>query len=224
MQIFYEVFLAAYFSSPAISASANQLPDTEAFHECFYHVFLDRKGSDLASQLNGFQRSFNRTMRYLRALRSLDGVILSTVDYLLRPECQASIMKMTHCSSCAGFVAPTCDGMCLNVMRGCLVDLSDMFESLDNFSVALLDLHSSFTIQNKLHYFWAQLDLLASNFFILIGDTSGEVTSIEQEVSFPCVLIIGVINKLLEVLRCQGGLSVIIGVHVQWRVLFPASS
>lgn len=182
LQIYYELFVATYLTSR--SSSTNRLPETPAFHECFYELFVEDKGEAILIQLNGFLRSFNQTMRYLKALRTLDRVILSTVDYFLRPECQASIMKMTHCSSCAGFVAPMCDGLCLNVMRGCLVDLSDMFESLDNFSVALVDLHESISSRNGLFFFWSQFDLLMSNFFTLITDTIGGSFFFEQKVSF----------------------------------------
>lgn len=206
-QVYYEVFLAAYFSSPSTSATANQLPSSSAFRQCFYQVFLENKGDTLATELKAFQRSFNRTMRYLRALRSLDRVILSTVEYLLRPECQASIMKMTHCSSCAGVVAPTCDGLCLNVMRGCLVDLSDLFQSLDNFSAALVELQSAISSRNELYYFWSQLDLFQSNLFILISDTVVAGVSIEQDVSFLSLLTAVVINGLQRCCGCHSMLK-----------------
>ncbi len=183
LQIFYELFLATYFSDPNLASPADQLPSTDAFRNCFYQIFLDRKGEEVSNTLRGFLRSYNQTMRYMRALRSLDRVIVSTVDLLLGQECQDSIMKMTHCASCAGYVAPTCDGLCLNVMRGCMVDLSDMFEALDNYSDALVRLHSSITRVNGLHYFFSQMDLLASNFFLLVGDTAGSARAIEQIVS-----------------------------------------
>ncbi len=183
LQVFYELFLATYFSDPNLSRPASELPNTDAFRNCFYQVFIDRKGETVSNHLRGFLRSYNRTMRYMRALKSMDRVIVSTVDLLLGQECQNSIMKMTHCASCAGFVAPTCDGLCLNVVRGCMVDLSDMFESLNNFSDALVRMHSSITSANGLHYFFSQMDFLASNFFFLVGDTAASVRSIEETVS-----------------------------------------
>lgn len=121
-------------------------------------------------------------MYYLRALKRLDSVIEAIVDFALKDQCESSIMKMTHCANCAGYSADTCNDLCLNVMRGCLVDLSDMFGPLEQFSEALVRLESSISTRNGLHYFWGQMNILHTYFFERVTDTFNNALSIEAEV------------------------------------------
>ena len=182
LQIFYEVFLIAYFANRGVRRS-NELPSTEAFRQCFYqHVFLSENSEMISVNLNGFLRTYNRTMRYLRALKALDKVIVNAVDYVLSSTCKESIMKMTHCGSCAGYVSPTCGGLCLNVFRGCLVDLSDLFEPLEEFSSALIAMQKSVTTVNGLYYLWGQLSNVERLFFVLVWDTYQAAPTIETKV------------------------------------------
>ena len=182
LQIFYEVYLVAYFANTLVR-QPSQLPQTAEFKQCFFqYVFLSDNSEMLSVNLNGFLRTYNQTMRYLRALKTLDKVIVNAVDYVLSSTCKESIMKMTHCGSCAGYVSPTCGGLCLNVFRGCMVDLADLFEPLEEFSSALIAMQKSVTTVNGLYYLWGQLSNVERLFFELVWDTYQAAPSIEPKV------------------------------------------
>lgn len=162
--------------------AANQLPDTTEFRQCFFNLFHEDNGDQLNQDMNAMYRSFNQTMYYLRALRRLDHVIEATSDYMLSEDCRTAIMKMTHCAGCAGQPSSPCDTLCLNVIRGCLVDLSDMFGPFEEFSGALIELHRSISQADGLHYLWAQMNFLHTYFFRTVSDTLRDAVSIEEKV------------------------------------------
>ena len=90
-----------------------------------------------------------------------------------------SLVKMDMCSSCAGYVSlRSCKGLCLNLLRGCLVDLSDLEDPLSSFSQALMDINQHVAetdILNRLVGFEQSL-------FELIGSTSLAAFSIKAKV------------------------------------------
>lgn len=192
--MFFDVYLAAYFGHPS-TRTADLLPNTDMFIKCFFNMFLEDNKEVLGIHLNAMLRSYNQTMYYLRALKRLDSVIEATVDYVLKDSCQASIMKSTHCANCAGYSVSPCNGMCLNVMRGCLVDLSDMFGPLERFSEALIKLENSISERNGLYYLWAQFNLLHTYFFMMVSDTFSEALTIETKVRFVSVLLKSILMR-----------------------------
>ena len=175
------MYLAAYFGFPS-TRTADQLPNTDEFIQCFFNLFLEDNKQVLSLHLNAMLRSYNQTMYYLRALKRLDSVIVATVDYVLNDRCQSSIMKMTHCANCAGYSESPCNDLCLNVMRGCLVDLSDMFTPLERFSEALIKLENTISERNGLYYLWGQMNMLHSYFFMMVSETFGQAIEIETKV------------------------------------------
>ena len=185
-QVFFELFLAAYVSNPSTGGSRN-LPNTEAFRSCFYDYFLELKGDMIANYYRGFTRSYNRTMYYLRAVRTADSILASLLEYQLNKPCRDSLMKMSHCASCSGYNdSARCQGMCLNTLRGCLVDLSDLVAPFREFSDAVVAMKESLENQYSL---WNQLDLLQSNFFRMVSSTFSQASDIAEGVSLVCVCV-----------------------------------
>ncbi len=137
-RVFFEIYLAAYVASPATGGAAS-LPNTAAFRECFYNFFLDENHKKLDTYYQAFTRSFNRTMHYLRALRTADSVLLEVLGQRFSPQCKDSLMKMTYCSECARYSSPVpCYDYCMNTMRGCLVNLSDLAGPFHEFADAVV--------------------------------------------------------------------------------------
>jgi len=60
-QVFFEIFLAAYFSNPTSVSTLNPL-NTELFRTCVYNYYLKLKGGEILTWYTGFTRSYNRTM------------------------------------------------------------------------------------------------------------------------------------------------------------------
>ena len=180
-QVFFEVFLAAYISNPA-TGTAQNLPNTEAFRNCFYNYFLELRGEQVATWYKGFTRSYNRTMYYFRALRTADAVLESLLTQRLTNSCRTAIMKMSHCAQCAGYEMSTthCQGMCLNSLRGCLVDLADLAGPFKEFSDAVVRMKTSL---EDVYSPWVQFNILESHFFSMVSTSFSQATDVAQGVS-----------------------------------------
>ena len=175
------MFLAAYIVTTQSQGLNNDLPDTPEFRSCFFDYFVELRGDAIYNKLNGFLRAYNLTMRYIRALRLLDSVIEEVMDMTLTSQCQDAIMKMTHCSQCAGYNGDLlpCRGLCLNSLRGCLVDLVDLVEPVKEFTAAIVNLNK---LMNDTFNPWDQITLLNSYFFQTVSYTRLEITNINQNV------------------------------------------
>jgi len=185
-QIFFEVFLAAYVSNPATETAAN-LPNTDAFRTCFYDYFLELKGEQVATWYKGFTRSFNRTMYYFRALRTADAVLESLLSHRLTNSCRTALMKMSHCAQCAGYESTTyCQGMCVNSLRGCLIDLGDLAGPFREFSDAVIRMRNSL---EDVYSPWDQFNILESNFFTMVTTSFQQASNIAEGVSLRCTAV-----------------------------------
>ena len=183
VQVSYEMFVAAYVVSDSLSTSPSVLPNTEAFRACFFDYFVELQGDAVLTKLNGFLRTYNRTMRYIRALKMIDMVIEGILDLPLTHQCQDALMKMTYCSQCAGYNGDLlpCKGLCLNSLRGCLIDFADLVVPVREASEALVRLKkelSSTTSSNQ----WDQITVLSPYFFEIVGTTRDAFTEIKQTV------------------------------------------
>ena len=162
-------------------SAPSEIDNTEEFRQCFYDIFLETKGEELEIWLNGFQRAYNGTLRYFRALRVVDRVVNAVLGLDLTDQCKNSLMRMTHCAHCASFPSSTltCPGLCLNTLRGCLLDLGDLAEPVRDFSQALVAMEDK-AMENNVY---DQITLLSSHFFELVLGSSNEFITIREEVS-----------------------------------------
>ena len=173
--MFFEVYLATYLAVP----STVPLSNSPQIRDCFYKHFMDNVGDLLESWLIGFQRAFIKTMHYLRALRAANLVIKNTQKIVMTEQCKLSLMKMDDCALCAGYQAiSSCNGLCLNILRGCLLDLSDLVEPITSFSqvlVAMKEHISEFSIFQQTHN-------LETNVFAMIDLTTVNAAAISISV------------------------------------------
>ena len=180
-QIMFEVYLASF----KIRVRTNNLPlSDEGFQNCFYNYFLELHGEDLGNWLGGFQRSYNLTLRYFRALHAMDKVINLIMEYSLSEQCNVALMKMTHCAHCAGHPKSikSCNGLCLNTMRGCLAGLLDLVEPIRPFTESLI------AMKDKVQTFspYTQITLLNTYIFSMIDAAGDRSAAAEVNFSIQC--------------------------------------
>ena len=186
-QVSFEVFLAAYVVTSSFTGSNRPLPNTDAFRHCFYNFFLDLRGDDISTRLHGFLRAYNLTMRYVRALKMIENVIEGVLDLPLTDQCQSALTKMTYCSQCAGYNGDLlpCHGLCMNSLRGCLVDFADLVEPIREMTEALVELNR---VLDNVYNPWDQMTLLNSHFIRTAVDTQRGFANIQTNVS--CVNVL----------------------------------
>lgn len=177
-QLFFNLYMAAYRAAAQVSIP----PDTPQFRNCSYYYFLQTQGPSIQSYYTIFNRPFEMLMQYLRALKTGDAVLESLwASSTFSRGCNVSLAKMVACSYCVGYGggAEPCQGMCLNVFRGCLVDLAGLAAPLGNFVNILV----TFSRVLQTDYSpWDQVTLLEIKFFSLINTVRGQWSTINQQV------------------------------------------
>ena len=158
------------------------LPNTHEFRQCMYDFFIDLRGEKIFIELNGFLRAYNLTMRYVRALKMIENVIEGILDLPLTEQCQSALMKMTYCSQCAGYNGQLlpCQGLCMNTLRGCLVDYVDLIEPIQETSKALVELNR---VMERDFNPWNRITILNSYFSRTATETQRDIVNIRQNVS-----------------------------------------
>ena len=179
MQVNFDVFLAAFLCGDS-GPQFVELLKSPLYRSCFYDNFIDLYSSELGLTYNfrHFTYIFNQTMHYLRALYISDHVTESILSHGLTKQCRNAILKMTYCSQCAGYSSPaTCSGLCLNTMRGCLVDLSDLVKPFQKFTQAVI------WMKEQLEPIIYQFTLIHVHFLNVIHFVNIERQAISTEVS-----------------------------------------
>ena len=184
-QVSLELFLASYVATSDALGDSDPLPNTKSFRQCFYNFFIDLRGERITTELNGFLRAYNLTMRYVRALKMIENVIEGILDLPLTDQCQSALMKMTYCSQCAGYNGDflPCQGLCMNTLRGCLVDFADLVGPFQATSSALVEMNRILESYNP----WDQITTLNPYFIRMATDTQRDFTNIRNNVSSECV-------------------------------------
>lgn len=154
--------------------------DVSRARDCFYKLFVETEGSHVDEWRTAFRFSLDTLMYYLRGLRSADLLIEALTKHSVSSQCKASLVKMDRCSACAGYNSlRSCKNLCINLLRGCMVDLSDIQEPLTTLSESLVELNNQISSNN----FYNRLVTLEHNIFTLIGRTATSVFNIRQRVS-----------------------------------------
>ena len=107
---------------------------------------------------------------YLRnmeqSLRAADAVLQQTRQhqFLATTPCTNAIMRKYHCGLCSGHVTTTsCDGNCINTLRGCFADIAEVRPLIKDFSdqlrkfamLSMSDFHPMSFIEGALmDYIW----------------------------------------------------------------------
>ena len=113
----------------------------------------------------------------------VENIIEGILDLPLTDQCQSAVMKMTHCAHCAGYNGELlpCQGLCMNSMRGCLVDFPDLVEPIQEFTDAMVNLNN---VLEQRYNPWDQITLLNSYFFSIVTDTRDNIVDIKNNVSW----------------------------------------
>ncbi|CAK8687043.1 unnamed protein product [Clavelina lepadiformis] len=71
--------------------------------------------------------SLRKASLFVRALESANNALSISEDALVSEECKRALVKMEYCSHCYGLtLLKPCQGLCTNIVRGCLVGLTEM--------------------------------------------------------------------------------------------------
>ncbi|XP_061884159.1 glypican-5-like isoform X1 [Entelurus aequoreus] len=96
-----------------------------------------------------------------RLLRLAGDVVDATEKATLSRECGRSLVRMQYCSHCRGLtLIRPCTGLCVNVMRGCLVGISELAAPWKNLVVLLQQLAA--TLATSSNHNSMELALLAT--------------------------------------------------------------
>lgn len=120
---------------------------------------FDDKTSKISKALN---TAISSVRSFMRAFRQGVDVIDSVQRFALSRNCAGALMRMTYCSECATYTeVKPCTGLCLNVMRGCLVEVRGLDHFYSEFINALhratLNLHRRMSLEDELHLLPAQV-------------------------------------------------------------------
>ncbi|RWS30717.1 Glypican-5-like protein, partial [Leptotrombidium deliense] len=83
------------------------------------------------------EKSFEFAKIVLQSMQVAIEVINRTLNFRISEECTNAFVKLTYCSACSGLhnVKP-CNGMCLNVARGCVAQLAELDRPWNEFVIA----------------------------------------------------------------------------------------
>ena len=177
-QTFFNIYLASFFGHPANRA----FPKTTKAQACVSEYYIRTEGVKLEEKLGLFMQSFRSLMYYLRGLRASELVVKKLSQLSYSTQCQLSLMKLDRCSACAGYAAlRPCKSMCINMLRGCLVDVSDLEQPVTSLSQALGGMNEHFADLD----FNQQLVSFEQYIFDLIGSTSNRAFNIRNQVRVP---------------------------------------
>ncbi|KAL5475475.1 hypothetical protein EMCRGX_G025294 [Ephydatia muelleri] len=151
--------MSVYFVNTGSRANSTQ------FQQCSYEFFVETHSQLVNTSYTNFALSFDRLVLYLRALGASSTVLrsLPSSPASTKP-CASALARISNCSTCLGTpgsVAP-CDGLCTNMLRGCLVDLAELVGPFQEYVNALADFKNSLL---RDYNPWDQITLLQSTIF-----------------------------------------------------------
>ena len=181
-QLFFKVFLTTFLSNPH---TPGDLPNTPQFRSCLNNsIFMQLYDRRVRFNLRMFEQAWNNHLRYFRAIKGLDLVLQGVLNRSqnLDEQCQTAVLKMTGCPRCAGYSNDACQGLCLNTMRGCLLDRHDFVEPLEMFGQALVAM-KNLTYSLDLNPY-SQFNLLQSRVLSFVYNNQEDFSTILSMVSW----------------------------------------
>ena len=158
--VFFEIYLRSFKLSIEITPG-NTVPNTLAFRQCFYlNLFFPENRERLNQRYRILLPRLNLLLRYLLALKTSDSVLERIMDHMLSPECGDALLRLTHCKECSGTTSSSssCTPFCQNVLRGCLVDLTEVGDVLQEFATQMDATKRKLNIDNP----FQAIDLLST--------------------------------------------------------------
>ena len=133
-----EMFFAVYHYSFKISIMPNTTNLT--FGNCLREKFFTQAiETNIRHHSALLQERMGLLFQFVSSLRTGDKVIESISSQVLSSECGDALLRLTHCEACSGTTAalPPCAPFCQNVLRGCLVDLTEVGDAMSEYATAL---------------------------------------------------------------------------------------
>ena len=158
------------------------VPDTTTFRNClktnFYFVSNTRE--DVNQRIRTLEPRMNLLLRFLLALETSDSVLERIMDHVLSPECGDALLRLTHCKECSGTTSSSssCTPFCQNVLRGCLVDLTEVGDVLQEFATQMDALQNK--ILNRDDPFEAIDGLTTEMFDIITAGRTAALSNLEM--------------------------------------------
>lgn len=179
--LYFEVFLSVLRGHPNLDRSHYRFDD-RSFSQCLYDYNVARMGEKLNNQFVSLTRSFNRTLYYFRALDTAEELVRLVSDLQMTPQCQQAVMRTTYCAQCGGQSANVqpCRDLCLNAIRGCVVDYTDVVEPYVKFIEAAIRMkeHLEATANPFTH-----ISQFTFNFLLEANDIIVKIVTINEQVS-----------------------------------------
>ena len=157
-RMLYNVYMSIYFVNTGGTINTTQ------FLQCSYEYFVETNAQFVNTSLSGFAMSFNKLVLFLRALRVSSVVLESVASTPLTKPCVASLAKISNCSTCLGTStgAAPCEGLCENILRGCLVDLAELVGPFQDYLNTVVDFKNNLLLDYNP---WNQIVLVTNTIF-----------------------------------------------------------
>ena len=138
-----DLLFSVYYYSFKLTLTNNAVSNisTVTFRSCLKEKFLITHESAALHLVSVLESKMNLLFRFLSALETSDRVLERITSHVLNSECGDTLLRLTHCETCSGTKSinsqPPCAPFCQNVLRGCLVDLTEVGEALREYATAL---------------------------------------------------------------------------------------
>lgn len=179
-KLFFKVFLTVLDGNPAVNDEVYPKDDHE-FNACMYNYYESVMEDQIHVRFIALTRSFNRTLYYLRALDTAEEFLRTVLELELTPQCRQALLRSSYCAQCSGLPSSVrpCQSLCLNTLRGCLVDYSDLYEPYRKFADATVDMKKYL---DKIVNPFTHIDQLTTGFLNLIQDILDQSITYHRQV------------------------------------------
>ena len=136
------MFNSVYYTSfkLQLESSGINVPNTQNFMDCVKNNFSTPETQNILNyRFRILEPRINFLFRLIIALKTSDHILEMIMDHVLSSDCGDALLQLTHCKECSGSPSstPSCTQFCWNVLRGCLVDLTEVGNVLQEYATAL---------------------------------------------------------------------------------------
>jgi hypothetical protein len=166
----YEVFQRMLYNVYMDFANPRGQINSTQFQQCSYEFFVEFYSQFVNYYYTHLAISLDRLVLYLRALGVSSTVLRSLLSSPPSKPCVSALARISNCSSCLdvpGSVEP-CNGLCINVLRGCLVDLAELVGPFQEYVNTLVAFTNNFEVSNP----WtdiAEIPSIMIAFYTMLG-------------------------------------------------------
>ena len=154
------------------------VPTGENYNNCFYDYFWNKKGNFTLDESKKFGIRYNLYFKYLRGIKVAENALASIMSHGFSSDCMKELTQLRSCSLCAGMSLSYCPSHCINVMRGCLVDIEEFSSAYTIYNQSLSSTY------NQLVYYspFKALTILQTSFITFAQETQQGTVDIMNDV------------------------------------------